>query len=258
MPVDAGSIADPAPYCPMCVGRVQLLQRDGDSSTFASLRDRPDVPEAEILASEGDCTIFTHPEAGICDPPCEGFCVQTGDCIAWPTFTSAGTITVSGLTRPLEFVPSTWGYASQPAVPPVDLFEPGARVTASAPGDDAGGFALAVVAPPALETTTEDLVLEDGQDVEVRWTAEHVGIVELALLVGFHGAPYEAMLLCDAEDDGSLSIPAALVSALPRSSSSLEPHVSTITRLYRAVVQGPLGGVELVVGSQKIIGFSHP
>ena len=50
----------------------------------------------------------------------------------------------------------------------------------------------------------------------------------------------------------------AAIAALPRQSSGLESHPSTLQRFSRAVVDLPAGPVELVAASRVPIYFSHP
>ncbi len=252
-----GFVANPA-------GTIQILEGypgEGGIAVFASLRDRADAPVATLLASEGDCEIWTHPtERPNCDPPCEGVCVADGVCEPFPVPVSAGDIAVTGLNEELRFVPNEFGYRTEPDSLPEDMFDAAAAIEATAPGADAPGFTLSAegVAPlvPDLDLEFDvTLVIEDDVDEAIRWVPESSGRVQLGLQVGWHGAAYEALLLCEADDDtGELVVPGSLIERFPlRANPTGEPHSSWIARFARDVVDGPAGPIELFVASRAII-----
>lgn len=265
-PADAASTGDggstPGPgFQPLRVGAVNLIEGAGGQSVFATIRDKAEVPAPQLVASQGDCGVWVHPAPASCEPPCtNGFCIDTNTCETWPQFAPAGVIAIAGLREALEFVPNTSWYDAEPLPGSADLFDTGAAITASAPGDVSDGFTLAAngVAPLEAEFPVT-LELEDGVDEEITWTAAGSGRIQLALLVGWHGAPYEAMLLCETEDDGSLTVPGSLISEFPRASSAMEQHFSWLVRFDRDVAQTSAGPIELFVGSRVIITqLSHP
>ena len=117
-----------------------------------------------------------------------------------------------------------------------------------------------MVAPPPLEAPFQNLTLVDGADTTVTWTAAASGprSIQIMLVVGWHGAPAEALLVCETDDDGSHTISGELVRQFPRASSSLEQHSSWLLRFDRSVVAAPAGPIEIVAGSQVSLYFSHP
>ncbi len=252
-----GFVANPA-------GTIQILEGyvgEIGVGAFASLRDRADAPVATLAASEGDCEIWTHPtERFDCDPPCEGACVADDTCEPFPVPLSAGEIAVTGLAEELRFVPGEFGYRTEPDILPEDIFEAAAAIEATAPGADAPAFTLSAegVAPlePDLDLDFDvTLVIEDGVDEVIRWIPESSGRVQLGLQVGWHGAAYEALLLCEADDAaGQLTVPGSLIERFPpRVNPTGEPHSSWIARFDRDVVDGPAGPLELFVASRAII-----
>jgi hypothetical protein len=257
--VDGGDGGDRVTgYEPNRAGSIELVE-DGTIGTMAiaALRDQAQVPTASMLASQGECEIWTHPLAqASCDPPCAGgYCAATDECVPFPMLADAGTITVTGLTEALSFTSGELGYQPDPEFPPEDLFAAGAAIVAEAPGAAADGFTLEATGVPTLVADLDlefdtTLVLEDGVDREIRWTAEDAGTIQLGLQVGWHGAAYEALLLCEADDDGSLTIPGDLVTSFPRASNGMEQHGSWIARVTRDTVATDGGPVELVVSSQ--------
>src|SRR5690606_691746 len=163
----------------------------GFDGVSAALFDAPDVPEPALVAAEGDCEVWARPDApALCDPPCQGgYCVADNQCVPLPQPVTAGTITVDGLTGPLQFVESGPYYQPDPAIPPEDLFADDATITATAPGGDLDGFSLEAggVAPLEAQLDLEydvTLVIEDEVDEVIRWTPESSGEIQLALLTG--------------------------------------------------------------------------
>jgi hypothetical protein len=264
---DAGAADRATDHVANRAGWIELVEDASVGSTMsAGLRDGADVPPATLLASQGECEIWTHPLApASCDPPCtDGFCVAEDECTRFPQVASAGTITITGATEALAFTSGEFGYQPDPDIPPADLFADDAAVSATAPGDEAPGFTLAAAGVPPLVADLDlesdvTLVLEDGVSREVRWTAESRGTIQVGLQVGWHGAVYEALMVCESDDDGSLVIPGELVSQFPRASNGMEQHGSWIRRLERDRVATDAGTIELVVASQvRIPQISHP
>lgn len=239
------------------VGTINLFEGGGFLSVFAAIGDQPERPVPSVIASAGDCAVYRRPPPALCSPVCDGVCEPPGVCHPWARTVDVGTITVTGLRQPLAFVPGEFGYQPQPA-PPADLFDAGDPIAVRAPGGEIAGFAVEVRGVATLTGVDPSLTLVDGQDLQVTWTPDGGGArVELALLVGWHGAPWEAMLRCETDDDGALTVDGALVAALPRASSGLESHTSTLSRLTRATVLGPHGVIEIAAGSQVPVYFTR-
>jgi hypothetical protein len=260
-----GAPGEGAGYVANRAGQIALLEYDGGTGTSAWLASGPSPPPEERIAAAGDCALYAHREAATCSQPCDGFCQPPSTCVPFPAPVSAGPITVNGLRRPLVFQPSEFGYVPSDTAWPIDLFTDEAIVTASAPGA-AGVPAFAVtargVSPLAANLGT--LVLEDSADEVVRWTAAPgagatgAPRIQLALRVGWHGAPYQMMLLCESADDGELTIPRQLIAQLPPFGGvGLFPWPSNVTRFTRGVASTAAGPVELFVGSQANVSWSH-
>ena len=161
---------------------------------------------------------------------------------------------MSGLKEALAFQPGDYWYTPDPYPVGEHLFDSGDEINATAPGDVSEPFSLtASGVAPLVATFPTTLVIEDGVDMEITWTPANDGRIQLALLVGWHGAPFEAMLLCETEDDGSLIIPGGLITQFPQASSMMEQHSSRLVRFDRGVVQSSAGPLELFVGSQVTI-----
>lgn len=254
---DAGPLLDAGTgdYHVDRAGYVNLIEGGAFLSVFATITDQPERPVATAIAADGDCVVYQRPAPSLCTPACDGVC-EAGACHPWPVTLDVGRITVGGLKQPLAFVRGEFGYQPEPA-PGADLFDDGDPITIDAPGAAVPGFAVELHGVADLTGAPSSLTLVAGQPTEVTWTAAGSGRIQVALLVGWHGAPWEAMLLCETADDGALTIPAALVTALPRASTGLESHPSTITRFERKSVTGPHGPIEFVVGSQQLVSLSR-
>jgi hypothetical protein len=232
----------------------------GVQTVYARLTDAVDVPPASLLASAGECEVWVHPLPAFCDPACQnGYCVGGDQCLPYPDLASAGDITLAGLVEPLTLEAADFGYTPDHTFAGLELWDDGAAITATAPGGDAPGFTLEVTGVPALEAQLDlesggVLRIEDGADETIRWTAAESGRIQLGLAVGHHGSPYEALLLCETDDDGELVVPGDLITRFPRQESDLESHTSWLARFTRDVVDTGAGPIELTASSHVLIG----
>jgi hypothetical protein len=229
---------------------------------YATIGDRPYPLLQELIASEGECAVYGLPDPGFCDPACGPgtTCDADGACAPLPSSAPAGRITASGLLVELAFVDQGGGYYGvDPEPVTTDLFADDATITFSAEGDVTPAFDVTVggVAPlvggPYTISFNEPL-----DDIDVTWEQAPGGArVQLLLRVGWHGGPIEASMVCESEDDGLITIPATLARQLPRADSFLESHVSSLTRFRRAYHDTAGGPLEIFVGNQLFVNFSH-
>lgn len=235
-----------------------------DQRLYLRLEDGLQVPAASLLASEGECEVWVHPFAPFgCEPACAtGYCIAENTCVPFATPVDHGVVTVTGLLEPVRFVNTQFGYIAEPSEVPEELFTDDAVVTVSAEGGSGPAFALEASGVPAIEPLLkagELFRIEDGVDKVIEWRAENSGRIQVALLVGHHGSPYEAMLVCETEDDGELVIPGDLITAFPRVQLELTQHPSWIARFSRSVTEIDAGPVELFVSSRALLpAIVHP
>lgn len=260
--VDAG----PSDFRFDTAGVINLIEPGTDGSTgwqavYASINDRPYNLLPERTAAEGDCAVWVRPSSGNCEPACgpEATCEPDGTCAPFPRTAPAGRIEVDGLLVELAFVPTALGTYDLEPWPPPDIFADDATITVTAAGDETAAFVMQTRGvPPLGGGPLYGVELEDGVDEEITWPAASGDAeIQLLLRVGWHGAPVEAVLVCETADDGSLTIPGALITALPRSSTGLEQHISSLTRFRRVHHAAEAGIIELFVGSQQMVYFTH-
>jgi hypothetical protein len=173
-------------------------------------------------ATEGPCRL-EKPRAPFCAPSCgSDVCVEDDVCRAYPTAQSVGAVTLSGVNltgggSSLELKEVAKAY--QPpagttfAYPP---FAEGDAVKVSAAGGDLPGFELETTGVSPFWLTSDDLMLEEGEPLELTWEAAadaKASSIHVKLDISHHGGS-KGMIECDQDDTGSLSIPASLVSEL--------------------------------------------
>lgn len=171
-------------------------------------------------ASAGDCVLYEW-EPSLCEPACEASLCHEGECTAFPEMVSAGTLTVGVGSERHEIVaqPLTFygpAYRAQLDGEPAA----GAMISVCASGEQAGGFSAELRAvEPLTGALPDDEVLElvDGSDLEVTWDGSSDARVRLTLAADnqAHGLPWRAVLVCDTEDDGSLTVAQELIESFP-------------------------------------------
>ncbi len=252
---DADLAPEPSEYQPASVGLVNLIG-GAAGEVYAVLRDRPDPLSPRLVTRQGVCSLYLRPVEARCSPGCgAGVCVAANECVPAASPASAGDITVSGLRQRLVFRPVSDGYAPE-TLPPVELFDSGARIRVSAPGDRADGFVAELDGVPSLQVAFSRISLRRGKDTRLTWTAAGVGRVAATIFVGRPGAPFSSMLLCEADDYGDLTIPAGIAARLPPAESG-EISSATMTRLSRAVLPAhglvAEGPIEVVAGQKLAV-----
>ncbi len=269
-PIDAGPPADAG----VVAGEIRVIEGTGRSSAYGRIDARlfqgrePGFHE-ETMTS-GDCRLLEFAPA-FCESFCNGICVPPGTCEPYPTYLSAGTLTVTGVkggSVVMQYQESI-GY-QPPDTVPEDLFDADDELGASAAG--AGTLAPFQIASPAvapLVAVITDFVitLAAGQDHVVSWTPAGDAGARVRLTINSpnraHGQPFEAILECDAADAaGQVTIPAAMIDALPEITDAricvlVDCPRSSLRRYRAAPAPAPANGVRLVVGSELELGVEH-
>lgn len=211
------------------------------------------VPVTVLTAgtAAGDCQLFKR-ENPFCEGGCESdeTCGLDGICVPYPSSLDVGQVSIAGLVRDVVMDPIQPGdkyfdtSLPQPAAASGDLLQ--LRVEDSNYGNfDLHGIA---VEPLVLPETT--LVLAEGQDLTVNWTASPGRArVELRLSIDQHGSS-PSTLVCDFEDDGEGLVPAAAIDALVVAGVTGFPNGSVARRTVDRAETDP-GCVDLVTQSRR-------
>lgn len=200
---------------------------------------------------------------------CDGICDYDQRCIPFRDPLSAGTVAieVNGTERAvLSFEAS--GYVAT-ASPDEELFAEGDSVEAIASGgDDVAGFTLAASAVDAITIDLErdpdgedqdKLELVYGKELVLSWSPSVPGTrvrLEIPSNNRGHGLPVDALIECEAEDTGEITVPSSMVDAFPERTyglicvgSDCPPGTLTRFRADRVEVDG--GAIDFVVGAQR-------
>lgn len=220
----------------------------------------------EVLTT-GACRLFEY-ELGLCDPPCDGVCLAPAECRAWPTYRSAGALTITGLAAALVVDPLFDGRYVTPGGLPDPLFASDASIGVSAAGDVIDAFTVSAAAVARLAVPAFDAnglaVLTDGSDLTITWPgADATSRVQVFVHSGGapHGTPPQTLLQCDAVDTGSITIPQQAVEALPPLAVGCPKGRDCaklgIMRYHRATTTTAAGTVTLTVGSGTNYAVQH-
>ncbi len=234
--------------------------------------DHPAPVHLQVIAEDGECR-YLRWHHGQCEPPCDldEACDVDDVCVPQRAGVSGGTLSITGAgilleIEPTEGVPGHY-WATEDL--PDDLFGPGDPIRAELSGDTLPAIALEArgVAPMDVDLAEQGLTLDYGQDAGISWTAgpDPDVCVELYLVQQgpfMHGDIPEEILWCAGHDDGSLTIPLALVDLFPIGDPGPCDEdedwfcaSSHISRYTRDTVTTSLGPAELRVESE--VPFLH-
>lgn len=231
---------------------------------------RPEVLPARtpfaMTASDGDCELW-EPEVPFCDPACSGadICLPSGECYAAPSALDVGEVTLSGVlteegedTFTMTALPP--GNAYQPmgfsvAYPP---FAVGDTVELRAAGGELEAFSAQTVGIEPLELrTTEPADFVSGQPLTIEWVAGGAGSKILVDVDISHHGGARGEVRCSTEDDGSLEIPAGLVTALIDLGAAGYP-VARVSREATRYAETSAGPVQLTTDSVELLDLRIP
>jgi hypothetical protein len=220
------------------------------------LTSRPPPPE-EIVAMEGGCALYQHSALYCDDEACNGSCFFDR-CVPYPENAGAGLVSIDGLVTDVEIQLSNGLYYGEP--PPGDLFTPGAAITVCATGDVFPAFEIAGRGVANLADEFPLMELEDDRDYSLRWTPgddEETGF-QLVLAVGWHGMPYEQMILCEVPDSGEIVVSQRLIRELRQPHIDfLSQHFSWAARFTRSAIETAAGRVELFIAHAIPVNWRH-
>jgi len=241
------------------VAHVEVRSRgvvgSGDTTISALLVTTPAPWPYMPPLVDGVCRMWRREPTTACQPSCTGdqICVG-GACRPWPVSDSAGTLTVAGGGARTE-VAYDLGYQHYD---PRVVFPPDTELTASAPGSDLPGFALAARMPSPLTLLgTDTLVLAVGTPLALHWTpADADPDVRVRVVLGAdlgHGRHRSVVVECDVADaDGGVALPQTMVDELadPANWSCGDCFGHEVRRYHRA--DTTLGGVTLTLWAVQL------
>jgi hypothetical protein len=216
------------------------------------------------VATLGGCSLET-PVVPSCNPPCaqDQICAEGGICqLSVPLAHSVGTVTIEGIGTvagtTLSMNPtSSLEYMALPATLLYPPFAERARVHLIVTGGDYSPFAVDAkgIAPLAIESYPTSIT-SISQPISLTWTppAEtgNTRILVIFDVTGNNDGASEGQIVCDADDTGSLEIPAALVTQFFQLPVTGFPRIE-ITR--RAVGSASLGTGRVDLVLQSVVGL---
>ncbi|MEZ4266515.1 MAG: hypothetical protein R3F39_09060 [Myxococcota bacterium] len=216
-----------------------------------------DVPA--VTLDQGECRLLRPPTL-FCDPACPSgqACTPSGACIAYPTKVDIGTVTISGLSAPVEMkaiLPTRIYYFAGDL--PHPGFAAGDPIGLSVVGPET--VSLAATGVPALVVETTALAIARDQPGALKWTAPadpSAARVRIELSIANHGGT-PGRVECLTADDGSFEIPTAHINALLDLGYSGFPSVS-LSRHTADSTQLATGCFDLVVESGRTLAVEIP
>jgi hypothetical protein len=197
----------------------------GFTSMLGKIYDGP-VPESlawDLSQTAGGCELLL-PRIPFCSAGCgSAVCVDDDQCVPNPATRDAGTVTVKGVRTEAgmtEFTltPIRNTYVNPAAIKlPYPAFAEGDAIEMSAAGAAVGPFSImgTGIAPLELPAGASYELIEN-QPLLLTWTLPgkpNISRVQVKLDISHHGGT-KGKIECDVDDDGSLEIPAAMVTEL--------------------------------------------
>ena len=255
--VDAGSPGDAGTL----VGTFTLLHKvaDASSSLFGKVYDGPTpagiVWEAALI--DGDCELQT-PRVPFCSTSCgSAVCVENDVCQAYPTSTPLGTVQATGVltvenVASFDMTPVVNGYQPVTVSLVAPPFADGSALTLSSSGStQVAAFTLRTTGVAPFALTSGAPTLERDQPLALTWTpglSSTAARIKVKLDISHHGGT-RGQVLCDTDDDGSLTLSGPLVTRLLDLGVAGFPTI-VLRRVKVGAVVIPAGRVDFVAGSE--------
>jgi len=208
----------------------------------------------EFVQAEGDCALYRQ-LTPFCNPSCDaGYtCDFDKECIPYPQSQDLGTVSLDGLTQPLEMEPVTPGYTYFDTSLKHPIFNPGGLITLDMPAGTYGPATLYGVGVEPLSGIAALWEIDDGVDTTITWDAPTSSTSRSEMYVTInidqHGAS-PASMYCIFEDDGSGVIPGSLVSTMIASGVTGFPTGAATRRTVDSVALSA-GCMDLEVASPR-------
>jgi hypothetical protein len=196
------------------------------TSITGTICDGPSPPNIifkEVMSS-GSCKLLKAVTPN-CSQNCQlGYtCVSEDSCMPEPKVLDVGTVTVNGLKN-------SSGLTTITMEPPKSLYyqmvgvslvyppcSEGDTITLSATGKDSvAPFTIKARGITPLVVLNGDILVEDGKDINLQWVPpaiSGVSTINVRINISYHGGT-KGEIQCDCEDNGSLTIPGAMLDKL--------------------------------------------
>ncbi len=259
----------PCTFADAPVAIFDVTQHDYEASWVVSVTGRvwaePYPVWHEVLRETADCRYMTY-LPGSCDPPCVGgeICSAGGECVGWPEWVAAGTLTVEGLGDPwvLEAEDYAPGSYYDSATLPLDQLPESTPISISLAGDEFPALDLAArsVAPVVTLLEVEGLSIPDAEPVTVTWNGsgdpDACAAVNLYTQNMGHGLPIINVMQCVGPDTGLLTIPAEMTDiwpdwATPEVCAGIDCPYSEVVRYTRQIAETDAGDAWLTVSARS-------
>lgn len=189
---------------------------------------------------------------------CTGICVAEDSCAFEPMETHAGKVTVSGVS----LLNGNTSFTSSPIVadystaakftsPPC---KEGDTIALSAAGSDkVPAFDLKVTGIDTLVMLTTSLTMADNQPIEIKWIPAKItgnSRIHLVMDISYHGGT-KAQIVGDCDDNGSVIIPAAMLTKLKSFGFAGFPKI-TFSRISTSAVSAAAKAKMMVEATLEI------
>lgn len=233
-----------------------LDQTPGASQLTASVNDKAkhELVIYEAAAKEGDCTLV-KPRVPFCSTPCTlpNACIEDETCANnEQTPQDLGTVTFKGIKTKagatsvqLENAANYYGTAEALEFPP---FAEGDDVSVETTGGAFAPITLHAKGIAPLVIPAGDIAIEKGKPLVLTWTpkgASSDATIHVMIDISHHGGT-KGRILCDAPDNGSLTIAASLITPLYNLGFSGYPSID-VTRSSMGMTSLSQGRVSLNV-----------
>lgn len=245
--------------------KVELTPKTGTSEAYTSVeafgKDAAPLPDLfTTTKTVGDCKLLEPKYVACLSPKCAASvetCVADDTCKKTPASAGMGNLTFSGLTLQsgstdsfsVSPINNTYVAAGSTGVayPPCT---PGKEVSVTGGADDATKFAVkAGCIDPLTVTGADPIPFKPGEVTKLTWQAPSVSGSRMMVRIDIsHHGGLKGLIVCDAADNGSLSVDGTLVTGLIQLGTAGFP-VARLTRINTATSAAGSGTATINVQS---------
>ncbi len=210
------------------------------------------VSVLESVAVEGECELLKKNNP-FCDPTCDAgeTCDFDGNCIPYPANQDLGTVTIEGLTKPVEMQGAKPTYNYFDTSLPEGALPPGALITFHSAGGAYDPITLYGVGFELLTAPKTPWTITEGSPLTVTWDPPTTSLVRtearLKINIDQHGQT-PITVFCSFADDGEGTVPAGVLETLITSGVTGFPNGTLTRRTVDSTAFGD-GCGDLVVSS---------